>query len=71
MQLNEKRYIQVVVSVQSEESALVILIDPWDNCPSQVAKDDGRNCIDCKHWGRDVKGVDWLEFSSCLFDGQD
>lgn len=59
--------VQVVISVTRSSDALVLSIDPWDNCPSEIAKEDGCSCNECEFWGQEVRGVDWTEFSLCYF----
>ena len=66
---NPGQLIQVVVCTQSGEDKPAITIDPWDNCPSQVGREEGWSCEDCEFWGGEVRGIDWSEFSLCLFDG--
>ena len=56
--------VQVTVCVQEGNQ---ISVDPWDNCPSEEAKEEGRYCNQCEFWGQEVRGVDWSEFSLCLF----
>jgi len=63
-----RRFVQVVVSIQFKGDAQHLSIDPWDNCPSQLAREEGRFCNDCEFWGREVQGIDWAEFSLCMFD---
>lgn len=55
--------IQVVVSIKGTE----IIIDPWDNCPYEVAREEGRPCNGCEFWGNEVQGIEWTEFTSCQF----
>ena len=62
--------IQVAVSVQDAGTNLIVSVDPWDNCPSEIAREEGRLCNECEFWGREVQGVDWSESSLCLFDGE-
>jgi hypothetical protein len=62
------RYIQVVVHVQKVGSTHIFSIDPWDNCPSEAARGEGQSCNECAFWGQEVRGIDWSEFSLCLFD---
>jgi hypothetical protein len=59
--------VQVVVSIAESSNGLVISVDPWGNCPSEVAKEEGRFCNECEFWGKEVRGVDWAEFSLCYF----
>ena len=62
------QYIQVVVSIAAASGSQVLLtIDPWDNCPFEIAKREGRYCNECEFWGQEVQGVDWTEFSLCCF----
>ena len=61
------QYVQVVVSIRVEDVNHNLCVDPWDNCPSVVAKEEGRLCNECEFWGREVQGIDWYEFSLCLF----
>jgi hypothetical protein len=63
-------YIQVVVHLQKAGSTQTFSIDPWDNCPSEVAREEGQICNECVFWGQEVQGVDWSEFSLCLFDSR-
>jgi hypothetical protein len=60
--------IQVAVSVQDAGTNLNVSVDPWDNCPSEIAREEGRLCNECECWGREVQGVDWSEFSLCSFN---
>lgn len=62
------RYIQVAVAVRGTANKFDVSIDPWDNCPSEIAKEEGRYCNECEFWAHEVKGIDWSEFSLCLFD---
>jgi len=62
------QYIQVVVGITGASDSQVLSIDPWDNCPFEVAKEEGLYCNECEFWGREVQGIDWSEFSLCLFD---
>jgi len=64
------QYVQVVVSVQGADPSQSLSIDPWDNCPSGTAREEGRSCNDCEFWDREVKAIDWYEFSLCLFDSE-
>lgn len=57
--------IQVVVSIKGTE----VVIDPWDNCPYEDAKEEARPCNDCEFWGNEVRGIDWTEFTLCQFRG--
>ena len=50
--------------------ALIVSVDPWSNCPSEIAREEGRLYNECEFWGREVQGVDWSESSLCLFDGE-
>jgi len=59
--------VNVVVAIQLDQSAMAVFIDPWDNCPSEEAKSEGRQCQECEFWGQEVRGVDWHEFSLCTF----
>jgi hypothetical protein len=59
--------VNVVVEVRFDQSSLTVFIDPWNNCPSEEARDEGRQCQECEFWGREVRGVDWSEFSLCMF----
>jgi hypothetical protein len=61
------QYIQVVVSIRDGEDKHEFTIDPWDNCPSEMIREEGRYCNDCEYWGRHVEGIDWSEFSLCLW----
>ena len=65
-----RRYVQVVVSITEESGDQILAIDPWGNCPSATAREEGRSCADCEFWGNEVEGIDWYEFSLCLFDGR-
>ncbi len=62
--------IQVVVGVTRSSDTLVLSIDPWDNCPSEAAREEGCLCNECEFWGHEVRGVDWSEFSLCCFGGK-
>jgi hypothetical protein len=67
---SSNQYIQVVVDVQDrqgEGNIPIFSIDPWDNCPSEVGKEEGWLCQECEFWGREVQGIDWAEFSLCSF----
>jgi len=62
------QYIQVVVGITgASDSQVLFSIDPWDNCPFGVAKEEGRYCNECEFWGQKVRGIDWAEFSLCCF----
>ena len=62
------RNVRVVVDVTGPDDALVLSIDPWSNCPFETAKEEGRFCNECEFWGSQVRGVDWAEFSLCLYE---
>jgi hypothetical protein len=62
------RYIQVIVSIQDNKGKQIFSVDPWNNCPSEIVSEEGRFCNDCEFWGRRVEGIDWFEFSLCLFE---
>jgi hypothetical protein len=64
------RHIQVVVSIKVNGSNQTMSIDPWGHCPSEIAREEGRYCGDCEFWGGEVEGIDWYEFSLCLYDDQ-
>jgi hypothetical protein len=64
------QHIQVVISVTEASGSQVLSIDPWNNCPSQSAREEGRLCNDCEFWGREVEGIDWYEYSLCLHDSK-
>jgi hypothetical protein len=59
--------VRVVVAIQFDKPSLAVFIDPWDNCPSEEARDEGCQCQECEFWGQEVWGVDWHEFSLCKF----
>jgi hypothetical protein len=59
--------VNVVVAVQFDGPSLAIFVDPWDNCPSEEARNEGRQCQECEFWEQEVRGVDWHEFSLCAF----
>jgi hypothetical protein len=61
------RYVQVVVTLQGEDKSLIIEVDPWSNCPSAEAREEGRYCNDCEFWGHKVQAIDWGEYSICQF----
>lgn len=61
------QHIQVVVSITVPSGSPVFSIDPWGNCPSEIAKEEGRYCNECEFWGGKVEGIDWSEFSLCCF----
>ncbi len=61
------QYIQVVVDITGVSDSQVLSIDHWDNCPFEVAKEEGQYCNQCEFWGREVRGIDWAEFSLCCF----
>lgn len=65
------RHVQVAVTLQDVEGGNNLSIDPWDNCPSAEAREEGRYCNECEHWGREVKAVDWSEFSVCLLGNEE
>ena len=65
-----EQYVQVIVSIEADKVPPVFTIDPWDNCPCEAAKEEGRFCNECEWWGRVVEGYDWSELSLCLFDGE-
>ena len=62
-QVPKNDLIQVAVSIKETR----VTIDPWSNCPSQIARDEGRACNECEFWGREVQAIDWSEFTLCLF----
>jgi hypothetical protein len=62
------QYIQVAVTISSEVGSEGTSVDPWSNCPSETARNEGRICNKCEFWGREVQAIDWSEFSLCLFD---
>jgi hypothetical protein len=62
------QYIQVVVGITGASDSQVISIDPWDNCPDEIAKEEGLHCNECEFWGQEVRGIDWAEFSLCRFE---
>jgi hypothetical protein len=61
------QYIQVVVEIDGASGSQVLSIDPWDNCPFEMAREEGRYCNECEFWGQEVRGIDWAEFSACYF----
>ena len=61
----ESELIQVVVSIKNTD----VVIDPWDNCPYEVAREEGRPCNDCEFWSNEVRGIEWTEFTLCQFPG--
>ena len=63
----ESKHIQVAVTVSKEDGANALTIDPWSNCPSADAREEGRCCNDCQFWGGEVEAIDWSEFSLCEF----
>lgn len=65
------RYVQVAVTLQAEDSSHNLSVDPWSNCPSAEAKEEGRYCNECEYWGRKVEAIDWSEFSVCLFNNEE
>lgn len=68
---NQSLEVKVVVAIKSEQSSLEVFIDPWDNCPSEEARDEARECQECEFWGQEVWGDDWHEFSLCTFPGNE
>jgi hypothetical protein len=62
------RLVQVAITIAGKDSNLDFSVDPWSNCPSAEAREEGRYCDECQHWGRKVEAIDWSEFSICLFD---
>ena len=67
-----ERLIQVAVTVESDGTQTELTVDPWGNCPSAIARNEGRSCEVCPFWGGEVTCIDWIEFSVCLFsDGSD
>ena len=64
------QYIQVVVDISGMKVSPALSIDPWSNCPSEAAREEGCTCNECEFWAGEIRGVDWHEFSLCLFDGQ-
>lgn len=65
------RQVQVAVTLHGENNRLNISVDPWSNCPSAEAREEGRYCNECEYWGRKVEAFDWSEFSVCLFDNEE
>jgi hypothetical protein len=64
-------YVQVAVTLQREEKGIILTVDPWSNCPSAEAREDGLCCSECEYWGRRVEALDWNEFSVCLFTNEE
>ena len=60
-------YIQAAIFLQETGDFPYFSVDPWDNCPSTVAREEGRACDECEYWGREVEAVDWIELSRCCF----
>ena len=65
------RYVQVAVTLDAGHGGRHFSVDPWDNCPSAEAREEGRYCNECEYWGREVKAIDWSEFSICLFNNEE
>lgn len=61
------RYIRVVISIAESSEGQILSIDPWNNCPSQSARAEAQFCNLCEFWGKEVEGVDWHEYSLCLY----
>lgn len=62
-----ERYIQVAVFLEDTRDYPYFSVDPWDNCPSPDAREEGRSCDECEFWGRRVESEDWVAFSLCRF----
>ena len=60
--------IQVAVTINQADISQTLSVDPWSNCPSETAREEGRFCNECRFWGAEVEAIDWCEFSLCLFD---
>jgi hypothetical protein len=62
------RYVQVAVFMDDTWPYPFFSVDPWDNCPFQVAREEERSCDECEFWGRRVESEGWIAFSLCLFE---
>jgi hypothetical protein len=63
------KLIQVTASVRSRDGDNVLILDPAENCPSEIARAERRLCNNCEFWTHELRGIDWSDFVVCRFDG--